>query len=252
MNKIKPQLSAVIITKNEEKKIKDCINSVFFADEIIVIDSRSSDRTIAIVKSFGEKVVTYESDFKDFATQKNFALSKAKNDWVLFVDADERISVDLKEEIQNALAQKKFSAFSIRRKNFFFGFYQWPEIEKMERLFLKKKLEGWSGSLHESPKYEGELGELNNFLLHYTHDDLFSMVEKSNQWSEIEAETIFNSNHPKMAWWRFIHVMLIKFFDSFIRKKGYQLGTVGFIESIYQAFSYFITYAKLWEKQNKR
>jgi hypothetical protein len=110
----------------------------------------------------------------------------------------------------------------------------------------------WYGQLHESPKIKGEVGELDEFIIHYTHDDLSSMVKKTNTWSDVEAETRIHIHHPKMTWWRFPRVMLSAFWDSYIRQSGWKAGTAGFIESIYQSFSIFITYAKLWELQNEK
>lgn len=242
-------LSVVIITKNEERNIKDCINSVLFSDEIIVVDSESTDKTVEIAKKCSDRVKVFTHKFKDFSTLRDFAQSKASGKWILFVDADERVSQELKTNIINVINNGEFSTFKIKRKNFYFGNYEWPTIEKLERLFLKEKLKGWYGLLHESPRFEGNLGELNGFLNHYTHRTLSEMVEKTNEWSEIESEILFSANHPKMVWWRFLRIILTKFWDSFFKQKGYKLGTVGLIESIFQAFSYFIVYAKLWEKQ---
>ena len=110
-------------------------------------------------------------------------------------------------------------------------------------------MKGWYGKIHESPQVEGEIGELQNYILHYTHRDLGQMLDKTNEWSEVEAELRFKSDHPKMSWWRFPRVMISAFFDSYYKQKGYKAGIAGLIESIYQSFSIFITYAKLWEKQ---
>ena len=142
------------------------------------------------------------------------------------------------------------SAFSLRRKNFYFGNHEWPKIEKLERLFKKEKLKGWFGKVHESPKVLGKMGELDGFLLHYTHRDLSSMLSKTLEWSRIEAQLRFDANHPKMAIWRFPRVMLVSFWNSYITQSGWRVGVVGLMESIFQAFSVFITYARLWELQN--
>ena len=105
--------------------------------------------------------------------------------------------------------------------------------------------------MHESPIVEGAIGQLQSPIVHFSHRDLFSMVEKTNEWSEIEAKLRFKSQHPKMTWWRFPRVMMTAFFNSYILQGGWKIGTVGIMESIYQAFSTFITYAKLWELQKK-
>ncbi len=115
----------------------------------------------------------------------------------------------------------------------------------------KDALIGWQGSLHESPIIAGKTGKLEHFLLHYTHRDISSMVEKTNEWSDIESQLLYKSNHPPMRQWRFIRIILTYFFRAYIRDRGFKMGVSGFIESTYQAFSGFITYAKLWERQNK-
>jgi hypothetical protein len=95
------------------------------------------------------------------------------------------------------------SAYKLKRKNYYLGENEWPYIEKLERLFKKDKLKGWQGKLHETAVVEGKISELEGFLLHYTHRDLTSMVNKTLEWSKVEAELRFESNHPKMTWWRF-------------------------------------------------
>ena len=110
---------------------------------------------------------------------------------------------------------------------------------------------GWEGAVHEHAIYTGEVGTLQNPIIHYTHRNLELMTAKTNQWSEVEADMLLASHHPLMNELRFIRIMLTKFFDSYIKQGGWKIGTPGFIESLYQAYSYFIIYAKLWEKQNK-
>jgi hypothetical protein len=116
----------------------------------------------------------------------------------------------------------------------------------------KSHLKGWYGQLHETPIIKGSIGELPGYLLHYTHQSLSEMLAKTIEWSTIEAKLRYEANHPRMTWWRFPLVMSRAFFSSYIAQDGWRAGTVGLIESIYQAFSMFITYAKLWEMQEKR
>lgn len=244
------KISAIVITKNSENVIADCLDSLAFCDEKVVIDNKSEDRTIEIAEKMGAKVFDYSSD--NFSNLRNFGLKKVVNDWILYIDSDERVDRDLASDIKNVLStDPNFSAFKIKRKNFYFGNNEWPYIEHLERLFEKSKLDGWYGKLHESPKIKGEVGNLKGYLLHYAHQDLSSMVKKTIEWSKIEAELRYKSGHPKMTWWRFPRVMITAFLDSYIRQGGWKAGTVGLIESIYQSFSIFITYARLWEIQQK-
>lgn len=245
------KISAIVITKNAENLIADCLDSLSFCEEIIVVDSKSEDRTREISEKMGAKV--FEHDSRDFAEARNFGLKKASGEWILYVDTDERVTPSLREGIVKSISNpiSKYVGFRIKRKNFYFGNHEWPYIEYLERVFRKDKLEGWYGKLHESPKVKGDTGVLEGYLLHYTHRDLTSMVKKTIEWSRIEAELRFKSGHPKMSWWRFPRVMATAFLDSYVRQGGWKAGTVGLIESMYQSFSIFITYARLWEMQNK-
>lgn len=247
------KISAIILAKNEEQMIKDCLESVTFCDEIILVDSGSEDKTVSIAKEFHAEVVTDTSD--DFAAKRNAGLEKASGDWIIYVDADERVSKELREHIRSILEYSESgtpSVFRLKRKNYYLGDHPWPKIEKMERLFKRSALKGWEGALHESPKTSGNIGELEGYLIHYTHRDIAKMVEKTNQWSEIEAELRIKHHHPPMVWWRFPRVMISAFADSYFKQGGWRVGTAGLIESIYQAFSAFITYAKLWELQQEK
>jgi glycosyltransferase involved in cell wall biosynthesis len=250
------KISVIIIAKNEENMIADCLDSVLFCDEIIVIDGGSEDRTSEIAKRMGAKVFNFKTE--DFSKLRNYGRDMAKGDWVLYIDADERVTNELRKEITHLTIDDgrvgKLNGYFLQRKNFYLGSSkknEWPYIERLERLFRKENLKGWKGELHESPIVHGKIGELDGYLLHYTHRDLTLMLNKTIEWSKIEAELRFKSGHPQMVWWRFLRVMITVFFDCFIRQKGFKAGTVGLIESLYQTFSMFITYARLWEIQRK-
>jgi|SRR5581483_2652938 len=243
-------ISAIVLTKNEEAMIADCIDSLSFCDEIIVVDLQSIDKTIEIAKRMGAKTVL--TNLESFSARRNLGAKTSKYKWILYVDADERVCKELQQEIITSVLSKKespFSAYSIKRKNYYLGNFLWPQEEAFLRLFQKNKLLGWEGLLHETASVEGEVSTLDSYLVHYTHRDLEQMLNKTISWSQIEADLRLQANHPKMSWWRFPRVMMSAFFDSYIRQKGYKVGTAGFIESIYQSFSMFITYARLWELQ---
>lgn len=255
MNKV----SAVIITKNAEEVIADCIDSVSFCDEVLIVDSDSTDRTVEIAKYKGARVV--ETKEISFAEKRNVGLHKTKYEWVLYIDADERVTRELEENIRKVLSiEKRVSsikdtgivAYRLKRKNYYLGKHEWPVVEELERLFKKSSLKRWYGDLHETAEIDGNIGDLDGVILHFTHRDLTSMLEKTIMWSDVEARLRFDNHHPKMTWWRFPRVMLSAFYDSYIKQKGYAVGTAGLIESIFQVFSMFITYAKLWELQQKK
>jgi glycosyltransferase involved in cell wall biosynthesis len=244
-------IDAIIIAKNEHQNIKECIESLGFCKKIIVVDNGSTDNTAQIAKQSGAHVITHPGS--SFAALRNTGIKSAVSELVLYVDADERVSESLKKSIEGLLTKETtHAAYRVQRKNYYYGKNPWPFIEKLERLFRKDALEEWFGELHETPKVKGEIGDLDGFLLHYSHQDLTSMVDKTNEWSDIEAQLRFRSGHPKMTSWRFFRVMATAFYDSYIKQGGYRAGSIGIIESIYQSFSMFITYAKLWELQNKK
>lgn len=257
------KISAIVIAKDSGKNIADCLESLKFCDEVIVIDSNSKDKTKEVSEKLGAKVFEINTD--DFSQMRNLGFQKAINNWILYVDTDERVTKELRDNIKYQISRlpsssgeatggqanikSDFSAFKIKRKNFYYGNHEWPYVEKLERLFKKDKLKEWYGKIHESPIIDGKVGTLDGFLLHYTHNNLSDMINKTIEWSKIEAELRFKNNHPKMTWWRFPRVMISVFFDSYIKQQGYKAGIVGLVESIYQSFSIFITYARLWEFQ---
>jgi len=246
----KMKLSVVIIAKNAEKQIGEAIKSCSFADEVIIIDNNSQDQTPKVAEKLDAKVYAVESD--NFSELRNIGIEKSNGEWILYIDSDERVTKELSSKIISQIQKETFfSAYRLNRKNFYFGNYEWPYIERLERLFKKNNLKNWYGQLHESPIVDGPIGELHGFLLHYTHQDLESMLNKTIEWSKIEAELRFKSDHPKMTWWRFPRVMIKAFINSYITQGGWKAGATGIVEGTYQAFSIFITYARLWELQEK-
>lgn len=252
----KQKISVVIIGKNAAGLIGDCLESVKWADEVVFLDGGSTDGTLAIAKKFkGVKIIPQKEKTMDFAAWHNQGIEKTKGEWIFYLDTDERITPKLKREILEKInSSQNFVAYAVPRKNILlgkpvrFGGW-WPDYQI--RLFKRKNLKKWQGKLHEQPVFEGELGYLKNPLIHITHRDLSSMMAKTNQWSEIEAELLYRAGHPPMTWWRFFRVMITEFWERGIKKQGWRDGDVGWIEIIYQMFSRFITYAKLWEKQQK-
>lgn len=251
MNPKKSDISAVILAKNEEKRIGFCLESLEWADERIVIDSGSTDKTREIAKKQGATIISAEN-IRDFAKLHNVGKEKAHGEWLFYVDADEVVSEELHKEIYKTISnqQSTISGYEIRRKNYYLG-HEWPGDEYILRLMRKDALVQWYGELHETARVNGAIGRLLAPIIHDTHRTLEEMVAKTNEWSQVEAKLRLDAGHPSVVWWRFIRVILHAFFDSFIKQGGWRVGPVGWIESIYQSFSMFITYAKLWEMQLK-
>lgn len=246
------KITGIIIARNEEARIDDCLDSLSFCDELLLVDNDSSDQTAEIAEKKGAKVIRVSG--VGFARLRNEALRHVSLEWVLYVDADERVGKDLEREIKEVLSKEivRQNAFRLSRVNFYLGNNRWPKVEHLERLFKTSFLKEWYGELHESPLVDGEIGDLKYPLFHYTHRDLSSMVTKTLAWSDVEACLRLEAGHPPMYWWRFPRVMMSTFFDWYVLQGGWKLGVVGVIESAYQSFSIFITYAKLWELQKKK
>jgi len=247
-NKIK--ISAVILAKNEEKKITDCLKSVNWVDEIILVDGGSTDATCSVAKKF--KAQIFEFIKNSFAERRNFGTKKAQGEWVLHIDADERMTDGLREEILEAISSNSFSHYAIPRSNFVFGKKMkhcglWPDY--VVRLFKKKDFVTWQGDLHETPVIKGKLGYMNNYFIHIKHDNLFDIVEKTNKWSLIEAKLMFDACHPPMNLLRFASSIFREFYLRMIKQLAFLDGVEGVIYGIYQVWSRFLSYAKLWEMQ---
>jgi len=258
--KIIDRLSVVIIAKNEEEKIGDCIKSCVWADEVLVIDNDSIDKTASIARKLGAKVIKASGDYTlKYSKLRNIGLNKAKGKWIFYVDADERVTPKLKNEILSLLSKvksqkSKVNSYAMPRRNIVLGKELkhggwWPDYVK--RLYLKSKLKGWKGDLHEEPEFKGAMGHLGNSLIHIKEAKLEDMVKKTNGWSELEAKAMFDANHPKMNVVRFSTAMFREFWLRFIKKQAFLDGGEGIIFGLYQVWSRFISYAKLWELQNK-
>ncbi|EKD67533.1 MAG: glycosyl transferase family 2 [uncultured bacterium] len=246
----KNTISAIIIAKNEDARIEECIKSISWVEKVIVVDNDSTDKTVELAKKLGAKIIVCKEN--DFSLLRETGAKAATGTWLLYVDADEIVTNKLKEEIlkTTSLPAGRVQGYFISRKNFYLG-HEWPTKDKMIRFIKKDALISWQGKLHEHPEIQGEIGDLKESLIHNTHRTLSEMVDKTNEWSEVEADLRLRAHHPHMAAWRFFRVMGSAFWRSYMSEGGWKAGVVGWIESIYQAFSIFITYAKLWEKQQK-
>lgn len=246
------KLSVIIIAQNEEEMIKICLESIMWADEIIVVDNGSTDNTVEVAKKYTDKIFKLESD--DFSKTRNFGMEKTTGDWVLYIDSDERVLESLREEIKSLIENDKYSAYAVSRKNIFFGKpinYGAYKKDWVIRLLRKNDFETWIGKVHEYAKFNGKLGYTKNSLLHLTHRNIDQIILKSLEWSRIDAKLRFDANHPKMSGWRFLRIFKTEIFNQLIIRRGLFGGTVGIIDSILQTFSLFMTYVRLWQIQQK-
>lgn len=247
-------ISVIIITKNEEEMLPQSLQSVGWADEIVVVDTGSVDKTVEIAKRHGAIVI--KSTGKTFSDWRNDGLKKAKGDWILYLDADEEVTPELKKEIKSIVLENdlSFGMYAIARRNIILGkeFKHggfWPDYVK--RLFNKSKLKKWEGELHEEPVYEGKMGHIEKPMIHLKHENFSQMVEKTNTWSEIEAKLMYEASHPPMNVARFVSAMAREFFYRMVKKRAFLDGPEGIMFAMYQVYSRFVSYAKLWELQEK-
>ncbi|KKU81980.1 MAG: Glycosyl transferase family 2 [Microgenomates group bacterium GW2011_GWA2_47_8] len=242
------KLSAVVLTHNSAAVIGDCLQSLRFADEIIVIDSGSTDNTLALAST----ARIYKRKLVSFAAQRNFALGQAKYPWVLMIDSDERVSAALAKEIRAVIQIGSFSAYRMKRLNYFFGRVMkhggyWPDWQT--RLFRVKDFLKYAGTVHESPHFNGPLGSLKTHLIHFSHNNISECLEKSIVWTKKEAEQFIKAGHPPVTWWRIIKVMVWEFCYRYFKKMGFLDGYVGLVESLLQAMNRFFVYQQVWEMQ---
>ena len=242
------KISVFIITYNEERIIGQCLKKLIWADEIIVVDSKSTDNTVSICEKYGAKV--FLKDFENYGKQKQFALNNTKNNWVLSLDADEVLSDELINEIQLLdLNKNNFQGYLIPRTHVFLNkiFRYGSENNKpILRFFDKTKGSFIENKVHETIVVKGKLGKLNSEMLHFTVFDFGNAVQKQTKYSLLGGEFLFEKN-KKVS----IFKVIIKFPFEFIRvyffQRNFLNGYEGFIWSMLASYSSFIKYAKLFD-----
>lgn len=243
--KNKNKISVTIITGNEEVNIRECLESVKWADEIIVVDSKSIDRTIEIAKSYTDKI--FVRKWEGYAAQKNYAMSMAENDWVLSIDADERVTEELTEEILS-FELDQYDGYRIKRENYFIGKKingcGWGNDFQV-RLFKKKKTRLSDRLVHEGFIVDGKLGELNNPIKHYSYRNLKDGFYKINDYSTLEAKE--KADKKKITSFRMAFYPIWAFIQHYFFRKGYKDGKHGLVISLMHAMTKLQVYMKIWE-----
>lgn len=247
------KISAIILASNREDIIEGCLKTLGWVDEKILVDIGSTDKTLQIAKKYGCQIIEGSKEY-NFSQWRNQGAKAAKGDWLFYVDTDERVTSKLKEEIVKIvkLSDSQIVGYKIPRKNYFLGKefkMVWPDYQL--RLMKNAALISWRGKIHEQPKIKREIGKLKNPLIHLSHRSLETSIANTLKWSKLEAENRIKAGHPKMTGWRFLRVLFTGFWQQFIKKKIWKKGTEGVIEGIYQTFSLFFTYFRLWELQRK-
>lgn len=249
-------ISSISVIKNEEKKITDCINSLIdCVDEIIIIvDDSTTDNTIEIIKKYPQ--VKFEVvKWKGFSGTKKLALNKTNNDWIFWIDADEVVTEELKNEINEFKASEpEYVAYDIKRKAFFLG--RWIKHSGWypgftTRLFNKKYVHFDNKNVHEGLIINGKTGRFKKDLLHFTFDTIEQYFEKLNLYTSLRAKTFFEEK-KSFSIIQMVLKSVLKFIKMYFLKLGFLDGMEGFLLAFFSGVVIFVERAKLWEQKTKK
>jgi (heptosyl)LPS beta-1,4-glucosyltransferase len=246
----KPSLACVVITKNEEANIRDCLESIRWADELIVVDAESRDRTVELARTSGAKV--WVRPWPGFGLQKNFGMAQALSDWVLILDADERVTEELRGEIKACLdgwASGAPVAYRIPRRNFFYGAWVrgggvYPDYQV--RLFRRGIAQYNDVAVHENLIVDGEIGTLAGHLDHYTERRIKDHFKKFGLYTTLAAREKAKKART-VGWSDLVFRPLVVWVKTYVLKQGYRDGVRGLIVCVFASMYTFVKYAKLWD-----
>jgi len=244
-------ISAVVITKNEERNIGACLESVQWADELIVVDAESTDNTAAVAEKHGAAV--HIRPWQGYVNQRRFAVSKAAGPWILFLDADEQATPELRESITRAVSSGKSNGFKINRKNHFLGtpvsHCGWSP-DWVLRCFRKDSVSVPQVSIHEGFSVSGPVEKIEGDILHFSYQSIQDYFFKMNRYTSLEVTDKLKRMGSRKVRWYDMHLhSLSRFLRMYIAKKGYRDGKTGFLVCFFSAIYLFVLYAKIWEHQ---
>jgi len=245
------KVTAIILTKDAEQHVSDCLQSVQWVDEILVIDSGSTDQTVALAQKLGAQVIV--NPWPGFSAQRNFALDKATNEWVLMLDVDERITVELTNEMQVALQtaeDAEIIGFSTPIKNHFWGKWMrcwYPDCRP--RLYKKSKARFIERTIHESVSLDGRTKKLKNPVIHFSYKNLEHFVNKMNHYSSLGAQEKLKQG-TKFSTGKLLLHSCYAFLKMYILRGGCRDGVPGFVFAVSYSFYVFLKYAKLRQEEN--
>ena len=245
---MKQPISVTIITLNEEQNIERCLRSVNWADEIVVVDTGSTDRTVEICRKFKCRVL--ETEWLGYGKTKRFAVEQAAHDWIFSIDADEEATVQLREEIDKILENPDAAGYRIKRNSFYLGkiirHAGWDKDYPL-RLFNRKHGNFNDKVLHESVQLSGTVKRIEAPILHYTYPTIHSHVERMNKYSELGAEAALSKGKSATLAGAVARGM-IKFLKMYFLQAGFLDGRIGFLLAFNSGYGVFLKYCKLWEK----
>lgn len=243
------QISVVIITRNEEANISRCLNSVRWADEIVMADSGSTDRTVEIGRQFGCRM--YHQEWLGFGPMKRYAVNLASHDWILSLDADEEVSGALRDRIQEMLAASPdHHGYRVRRRTEYLGrlirFCGWNHDYPL-RLFNRRYGTFNERPVHESVQMDGSIGIIEETITHYSYPTLHCHVEKMNRYTELGAE-LMRQEKRRSSVALAVLCFIGKFMKVYVLKLGFLDGKAGFVLACNSAFGVYLKYLKVWEQ----
>ena len=241
------KISAVVMTFNEETNIERCLSSLDFADEIVVLDSFSTDRTVEIARGFTDNIS--QRKFEGSSTQRTAAMELVSNDWMLMVDADEVVTSDLADQVQAAVQSDKYEAYRIPRLTYFLGkpirHCGWyPDY--VTRLMRKSKTTFPYRVLHEAPEIDGRVGTLTGHFIHFSYNSFDQIVDKTVTYARAAAkQKIVEGRGFQLS--KLVFAPSLIFWKKFILKQGFRDGIRGFLISTMSQIGTFLRYAMLWD-----
>ncbi|WP_340202646.1 glycosyltransferase family 2 protein [Ascidiimonas sp. W6] len=253
--KTREKLTVIIPVYNEAIHIKDVLASVDFADELIVLDSYSTDDTLAIAREFNPTILQRKFDYH--AAQKNWAIPQASHEWILIVDADERVTPELKEEILHHLAnppEASVAGFWIGRINHFMEqriHYSGWRNDKVIRFFRKSRCRYEDKFVHEEIIAQGEVAQLNAKLLHYTYASMDTFMEKLNRYATLQARD-YDAKTGRLTAYHFVVKPIWGFVKHYMVQSGFRDGVPGLVIGYIQGYTVFMRYVKLWLLRRSR
>jgi glycosyltransferase involved in cell wall biosynthesis len=246
------KLSVIVLTYDEESNIADCLRSVAWADELIVLDSFSEDRTAEIAREYGARVVQHR--FENWATQRDYGLTLPANRWVFYVDADERGTADLAEEVLRVIQQDSPVGWWVPRRNYIWGRWirhaGWYPDYQLRLLRRDRARYDPAREVHEIVILDGEEGFLENTLIHYNYDTVARFLSKQDFYSDYEAGILFKQGvHPRLR--TFVLQPVREFWRRYVSLKGYRDGGHGLALSALLGYYTFLTYVRLWRLRRR-
>ena len=242
-------LSAVVITLNAATQLRACLESLAFAQEIVVVDSGSGDGTVELARALGARVV--QKEWLGFGRQKQFAVAQASNDWVLCLDADERVSGELRAAIERALVAPVFTVYEMPRRNRFMGRWLrhgegYPDFNV--RLFHRQHARWSDDDIHEHVLTDTEVGRLRGDLLHESEVSLHDYIGKQNRYTSLQAEKLFDAGKRASARHLWLNP-LFRFVKFYFVRRGFMDGLPGLVHIVIGCQNSFLKYAKLMQRQ---